>query len=41
MRRLVVDRGQTVNEMAIGCGLVLVALVAAIWALCSFDPFDD
>ena len=46
---LVVDRGQTVSdifiaemhEMAIGCGLALVALVVVMWALCSFDPFDD
>ena len=46
---LVVDRGQTVsdiftaeiNDMTIGCGLILIALVALMWALCSFDPFDD
>jgi hypothetical protein len=39
--RLVVDRGQTVSDMAIACGLILIALVALMWALCSFDPFDD
>lgn len=29
------------NDMAIACGIVLVALVGLMWALCSFDPFDD
>ena len=30
-----------INDMTIGCGLILIALVALMWALCSFDPFDD
>ena len=29
------------SDMAIACGLALVALVVVMWALCSFDPFDD
>lgn len=38
---LVVDRGQTVSDMAIACGLILIGILALMWALCSFDPFDD
>ena len=38
---LVVDRRETVSDMAIACGLILIALVALMWALCWFDPFDD
>ena len=38
---LVVDRGQTVSDMAIACGLILITLVGMLWALCGFDPFDD
>ena len=29
------------SDFAIACGIILVALVALMWALCSFDPFDD
>lgn len=41
MRCAVVDRGQTVSDMAIACGLILIGLATLMWALCGFDPFDD
>ena len=41
MRCAVVDRGQTVSDMAIACGLILIVIVIGAVGCCAFDPFDD
>ena len=38
---LVVDRGQTVNDMAIACGIILVVITIGVIGCVVFDPFDD
>lgn len=41
MRCAVVDRRQTVSDMAIACGLILIVIVVGVFGCCAFDPFDD
>lgn len=41
MRCAVVDRGQTMSDMAIACGLILIVIVVGVFGCCAFDPFDD
>ena len=41
MRCAVVYRGQTVSDMAIACGLILIVIVVGVFGCCAFDPFDD